>query len=282
MPQGAPSLTAMAQNAAIRNISSITDIADLPYHAVAPILARIDNPQQLRDVEVNCPHIAEASAPLWQALIKRDVSNAQSKMVYPKDPKNWWKVYRKMIKQETADKAAAEEALRAAMNGLKDAKSGKEAKESNPKDVDADIQVPIVAGFNDEALTNANLRLSLHGRTLRAANITGRFRAAAFVASVARGERGVPTLAVESADAGATLRFVDVYRRMYGGRLTAGIGLNDGPQAGVVQIRDFSLRNGMGPESWTRRVISRLATLRAMAGRDRLVAALRGLGFPLR
>lgn len=127
--------------------------------------------------------------------------------------------------------------------GGPDAKGGKEAKESNPKDVDADIQVPIVAGFNDEALTNANLRLSLHGRTLRAANITGRFRAAAFAASVTRGERGVPTLAVESADAGATLRFVDVYRRMYGGRLTAGIGLNDGPQAGVVQIRDFSLRN---------------------------------------
>lgn len=50
-------------------------------------------------------------------------------------------------------------------------------------------------------------------------------------------------LAVESSDAGATLRFVDVYRRMYGGRLTAGIGLNDGPQSGVVQIRDFSLRN---------------------------------------
>lgn len=122
----APSLMAMAQNAAIRNISSITDIADLPYHAVEPILGRIDNPQQLRDVEVACPHVAESSGPLWQALIKRDVSNAESKMMYPKDPKNWWKVYRKMVKQETADKAAAEEALMAAMNGLKDAKSHKE------------------------------------------------------------------------------------------------------------------------------------------------------------
>jgi hypothetical protein len=30
---------------------------------------------------------------------------------------------------------------------------------------------------------------------------------------------------------------------MYGGRLNAGIGLNDGPQTGVVQIRDFVLRN---------------------------------------
>ncbi|WP_052213709.1 NADPH-dependent oxidoreductase [Belnapia sp. F-4-1] len=47
-------------------------------------------------------------------------------------------------------------------------------------------------------------------------------------------------------------------------------------------LGEFSARNGMGPEGWTRRVIGRLATLRAMAGRDRLVAALRGIGFPLR
>lgn len=47
-------------------------------------------------------------------------------------------------------------------------------------------------------------------------------------------------------------------------------------------LGEFSARNGMGPDGWTRRVIGRLATLRAMAGRDRLVAALRELGFPLR
>jgi nitroreductase len=46
-------------------------------------------------------------------------------------------------------------------------------------------------------------------------------------------------------------------------------------------LGDFSARNGMGPEGWTGRVIGRLATLKAMAGRDRLVATLRGLGFPL-
>jgi len=127
--------------------------------------------------------------------------------------------------------------------GGPDGKGGKDAKDANPKDIDADIQVPIVTGFNDEALTGANLRLALHGKTLRAATISGRFRAAPFAASVTRGERGVPMLAVDSSDAGATLRFVDVYRRMHGGRLNAGIGLNDGPQAGVVQIRDFVLRN---------------------------------------
>lgn len=122
----APSLSAMAQNAAIRNISSITDIAELPYHAVEPILRRIDNPQQLREVEVACPHIAESSGPLWQEFIKRDVSNGASKMMYPKDPKNWWKVYRKMVKQEAADKEAAEEGLKQAMLGLREAKGAKE------------------------------------------------------------------------------------------------------------------------------------------------------------
>ncbi|GJD34333.1 hypothetical protein [Methylobacterium aerolatum] len=120
---------------------------------------------------------------------------------------------------------------------------GKGGKEANPKDIDADIQVPIITGFNDEALTNASLKLSLRGHDLRAATISGRFRSAPLAASVSRGERGVPTLSVESADAGATLRFVDIYRRMYGGSLAAGINLNDGPQAGVVHIRDFVLRN---------------------------------------
>ena len=120
---------------------------------------------------------------------------------------------------------------------------GKGGKETAPKDIEADIQVPIVTGFNDEAITNANFKLSLRGHDLRSGTISGRFRSSPLVANVTRGERGVPTLAVESADAGATLRFLDIYKKMYGGRLAAGIGLNDGPQTGVVQIRDFSLRN---------------------------------------
>lgn len=118
----------MAQHAAIRNIASITDIADLPYHAVEPILRRIDNPQQLREIEINCPHVADHSKLLWQEFIKRDVSNADQKMLYPKDPRSWHKVYRKMLKQEEAEKAEAEEGLKRAMMGLQEAKGSKETK----------------------------------------------------------------------------------------------------------------------------------------------------------
>jgi elongin-A len=116
----------MAQNAAIRNIADVLDVAPLPYHVVEPILRRIDNPAQLRHVETGNPQIAEHTAPLWKELIKRDVSNADRKMVPPKDPKNWWRVYEKMVKQEVDDKLAAEESLKQAMNGLKSAKGSKE------------------------------------------------------------------------------------------------------------------------------------------------------------
>jgi len=123
------------------------------------------------------------------------------------------------------------------------APEGKSQRDANPKDIDADIQLGILTGFNEEALTNASVKLSMRGKDVRAAAMSGKFRSAPFVASVTKGERGTPTLAIESGDAGATLRFVDVYRRMYGGRLNLGIVLSDGPQAGVVQIREFALRN---------------------------------------
>jgi nitroreductase len=44
----------------------------------------------------------------------------------------------------------------------------------------------------------------------------------------------------------------------------------------------FSQRNEMTMDSWTARVIGRMGKLSALAGRDRLVAALHALGFPLR
>jgi len=48
------------------------------------------------------------------------------------------------------------------------------------------------------------------------------------------------------------------------------------------EMMAFSERNGLGPESWTDRVIKRAGRIRALGGRDRLVAQLRSLGFPLR
>ncbi|MER2250195.1 AsmA-like C-terminal region-containing protein [Methylorubrum podarium] len=118
---------------------------------------------------------------------------------------------------------------------------GKSSKDPG-KEIEADVAASILAGFNGESLTNATLKASFKGGDLRAAQFKGRFGAAPLNA-VVRNERGAPLLTLDSADSGATLRFLDIYKRMYGGRLALNIYLNDGPQAGVVQIKDFALRN---------------------------------------
>lgn len=125
-------------------------------------------------------------------------------------------------------------------DGKGDPKGGKDAP---ARDIEADLTLGIVTGFNGEALTGATVKLSTRGKDVRSARFQGKFNAAPFTARITRTERGGQAVEVETGDAGAALRFADIYKRMYGGRLAIDGSLNDGPQTGVVQIRDFALRN---------------------------------------
>ncbi|MEH3144848.1 MAG: DUF3971 domain-containing protein [Methylobacterium frigidaeris] len=120
----------------------------------------------------------------------------------------------------------------------------KGGKDASAKDVEADLSFAILTGFNDEALTNASLKLSLRGDDLRQARIQGRLRSAGVTVDVTRGDRASPPLlTATTSDAGGALRFLDIYKRMQGGRLELQMTMNDGPQSGAVQIRTFTLRN---------------------------------------
>ncbi|OQO11462.1 hypothetical protein B0A48_03189 [Cryoendolithus antarcticus] len=116
------SLALMAQRAAIRTLPRIEDVGDTPYELLEPILRRIDNPDHLLKIETNSPHIADKSAPLWQAFIIRDIPDGKTKMLYPKNPRSWHKVYRKLRKEEEAKKQSAEDALKRTLLGLKEEK----------------------------------------------------------------------------------------------------------------------------------------------------------------
>ncbi|KAK6434919.1 hypothetical protein LTR95_008893 [Oleoguttula sp. CCFEE 5521] len=116
------SLALMAQRAAIRTLPRIEDVGDTPYELLEPILRRIDNPDHLLKIETNSPHIADKSAPLWQAFITRDIPDGKKKMLYPKNPRSWHKVYRKLRKEEEAKKQSAEDALKRTLLGLKEEK----------------------------------------------------------------------------------------------------------------------------------------------------------------
>nr|OQO16413.1 hypothetical protein B0A51_16409 [Rachicladosporium sp. CCFEE 5018] len=116
------SLALMAQRAATRTLSRIEDVGDTPYDLLEPILRRIDNPDHLLKIETNSPHIADKSAPLWQAFIIRDIPDGKKKMLYPKNPRSWHKVYRKLRREEEAKKKSAEDALQRTLMGLKEEK----------------------------------------------------------------------------------------------------------------------------------------------------------------
>jgi len=120
------------------------------------------------------------------------------------------------------------------------------------REVDIDLGVNILTGFNDEALTNATVKAGLRGKDLRQFQLNGRFRSAAVTAQLLRAERGPASLGVRSRDAGAMLRFLDIYRRMTGGDLALQIGMGNGPQRGTVAINAFALKN----EPALRRIVS--------------------------
>ncbi|GEO98279.1 AsmA-like C-terminal region-containing protein [Methylobacterium haplocladii] len=151
----------------------------------------------------------------------------------------------------------------------------KKGKDKDGKDVEADIALNILTGFNGEALTGANLKLTMRDGDVRSAQIKGRFGNAPLTATI-RPERGQPLLALDSDDSGATLRFFDVYKRMYGGKLDLDLFLNDGPQAGVVKITNFVLRD---EPALSRIMASGPAAGDAVDARGRRVAAANDVGF---
>ena len=120
-------------------------------------------------------------------------------------------------------------------------RSGAKARES--PDIDLDVNVNILTGHNEEALTNVSAKVGLRRGDLRQLQLSGRLRGAAVAAQLSTRDRGAPTLNVQSQDAGATLRFLDIYKRMAGGDLALQVSTGDGPQAGTMTIGSFALRD---------------------------------------
>ncbi len=119
---------------------------------------------------------------------------------------------------------------------------GSSAKARDSLDFDLDLGVNILTGNNDETLTGVTAKVSSRNREIRALQFRGQFRQAAFEAQIRR-EAGPPVIVVTSADAGATLRFLDLYKRITGGTLAVQATLGDNFQAGAVTIERFIVKN---------------------------------------
>ncbi|PTM43065.1 hypothetical protein [Bosea sp. 124] len=141
----------------------------------------------------------------------------------------------------------------AAPRGDKAAKSG---------DLDVDLEVPILTGFNNEAITNATLKLSKRGGELRAIAFQGRIgRAEVTAKQASRQGEAAGGLIVQSENGGALLRFVDLYRRAHGGDLVLNLGPGDSRQSGELLFRNFVVRD----EPALRRVVGE-QSVQALSG----------------
>lgn len=109
--------------------------------------------------------------------------------------------------------------------------------------LDLDLRAEILTGHNGESITNAELALSIRPGAIRDLSLRGRFPGAAVAARKTLTTDGVDAIVVESDDAGAALRFVDVYGRMGGGELLFEMASDGEAQPGRLVIRDFVLRD---------------------------------------
>ncbi|MBB4041937.1 hypothetical protein GGR34_003621 [Microvirga flocculans] len=138
------------------------------------------------------------------------------------------------------------------------------ASQKDSKDFDLDLSLNILTGYNDEAITNATVKASVRKDNLRQLDMKGRLGASNIIGrTMADSDGGGQVVIVQVEDAGALLRFTDLYRRMSRGDLILQLGTGDGPQAGHVILHSFALVN----EPALRRIIPTQTQM--VAGQDR-------------
>lgn len=110
------------------------------------------------------------------------------------------------------------------------------------KTLDLDLHAAVLTGQNAQAVTGADIRLVRRGKDVKKLDITGRLgRQRLSIATTDSG--GKPHFVVTSYDGGATLAFMDIYKRMTGGRLNANFTVSDSRVEGIATIRDFTLKD---------------------------------------
>ena len=153
---------------------------------------------------------------------------------------------------------SAEGALRVIMRGevydgrvfVKSAAGGAAA---NPNakhrvpDLDLDMKLGAVVGFNGEALRGVDLKMSRRAGEVRSFGLTAKIGRDATLTGDLRGRPGGRQIVyLESRDAGAFFRFTDIYSRMTGGQMAIAMEAplpDNTAQQGILSVRNFAVHD---------------------------------------
>jgi hypothetical protein len=142
------------------------------------------------------------------------------------------------------------------IKGATSAQSGDKNNNKTARDFDLDVKLATVTGYNVEALRGVELRMSRRNGHIRQFGMIAKLGANASVSGDLRAyPGGRQVVYLESNDAGALLRFTDMYSRVIGGQMWIAMdppSADQQPQEGVINVRDFAIRG----ESELQRVAS--------------------------
>ena len=123
-------------------------------------------------------------------------------------------------------------------------------------DVDLDIKLAAVVGFNGEALRSVDLRMSRRAGEIRSLGLSAKIGRNAILSGDLRGRPGGrQAVMLATNDAGAFFRFADIYSRMSGGQMSVAMdppSADSTSQQGTVVVHDFSVHD----ESQLERAVS--------------------------
>lgn len=119
-----PTLHELAKQRLIKNIDLLTDIGDIPYSFLEPILRHIQNPKQLQELEKTCPQIQGETKEIWKRYIRRDVPDWDKDPVAPRDDKHWGKIYRRLMEKAKEQKEDQANKLKEEMKKLQAGREG--------------------------------------------------------------------------------------------------------------------------------------------------------------
>jgi Protein of unknown function len=134
---------------------------------------------------------------------------------------------------------------------LKSAITGKDA---DPKsktrniDVDVDLRLGAVAGFNGEALRSVDSKFSRRNGVVRAFTLSGKVGRDTPLSADLRGRgqnQGRDIIVLQTNDAGAFFRFTDMYSKVIGGQLSLAMEpptVEPSAKEGLINVRDFSIK----------------------------------------
>ena len=118
-----------------------------------------------------------------------------------------------------------------------------EKQKTSAPDLDLDIKLAAVAGFNGEALRSVDVKLARRGGQIHSFSLSAKLGRDATLLGDLRNGRNI--INMETNDAGALCRFTDTYPRIVGGQLWVTMEpptADQAPREGQLNVRQFTVR----------------------------------------